>query len=533
MQRSSFHLALWGLLLPLVSAHGQQEQIEEKTTVLCDVADPENQCPGVDCFCAPDTIEITFDGASDSIFEYDSFVDGIGINATVVMDTKSEEIQGWSYGVLHDPGLIRVTRADIADTDAEATLDRGFNATTMENVQLCDSARPCANRTDGGGWISAVVLSLTKPVSLPLGRRSIARADYELLEDVGEAGTLLEFTDRLALRGAPPTGIGLTVNGRLRVWATAVEGWVKKKGEAIRVLCDVSDPQNQCPGTACLCTDDALEITFDGASDSIFEYGSFVDGIGIDATVVMDAKSEEIQGWSYGVRHDAGLVRVTRADIVGTDAEAVFDQGFEATSMKDIQLCDSVPACANRTDGAGWISAVVLNLRKPISLPLGRRSIARADYELIEDVGEAGTLLEFTDRLALRGAPHTGIALTVDGRTRYPTIGIDGLIRKSACPGLSDFRRGDVGASKAGQSLPADGEVNIGDALLILRQLFLDGELEFDCEKAADVNDSSEITISDAVALLGYLFLGYEEPAPPFGVPGPDPTPDALSCCRG
>ncbi|MBI4603836.1 MAG: hypothetical protein HY721_17920, partial [Planctomycetes bacterium] len=49
---------------------------------------------------------------------------------------------------------------------------------------------------------------------------------------------------------------------------------------------------------------------------------------------------------------------------------------------------------------------------------------------------------------------------------------------------------------------------------------------------AADADDDGRLTLSDAVATLGTLFLG-QPPLPPPGPggSGPDPTPDELGDC--
>jgi hypothetical protein len=56
----------------------------------------------------------------------------------------------------------------------------------------------------------------------------------------------------------------------------------------------------------------------------------------------------------------------------------------------------------------------------------------------------------------------------------------------------------------------ADGQQNISDAIRILGCLFLGEECPAtDC--VLDVNDDAEFNISDAISLLAYLFLGGEE----------------------
>jgi hypothetical protein len=88
---------------------------------------------------------------------------------------------------------------------------------------------------------------------------------------------------------------------------------------------------------------------------------------------------------------------------------------------------------------------------------------------------------------------------------------------------VTTFQRGDPNA---------DGRRDISDAIYVLGFLFL-GETGPGCEKSADSNDSGDLDLSDAIYLINYLFLGGTEPRPPFLECGGDPTPDALVCESG
>jgi len=81
------------------------------------------------------------------------------------------------------------------------------------------------------------------------------------------------------------------------------------------------------------------------------------------------------------------------------------------------------------------------------------------------------------------------------------------------------FLRGDVNN---------DGSHQIVDAILILGYLF--GSQALSCHDAADVNDNGSINLGDPVSLLNFLFGSGAQPAPPYPTPGPDPTPDGISC---
>ena len=87
-------------------------------------------------------------------------------------------------------------------------------------------------------------------------------------------------------------------------------------------------------------------------------------------------------------------------------------------------------------------------------------------------------------------------------------------------PAPTLFRRGDSND---------DGSSDLSDAIHILGHLFI-GTGAPTCMKAGDWNDDGTMDISDAIGLLGYLFLGSEPPKAPFGACGTDPTPDSLDC---
>ena len=86
---------------------------------------------------------------------------------------------------------------------------------------------------------------------------------------------------------------------------------------------------------------------------------------------------------------------------------------------------------------------------------------------------------------------------------------------------MSPFVRGDANQ---------DATVDISDASAILGFLFL-GTAAPGCVDAADTNDDGAVDISDASHLLSFLFLGgLTLPAPGPETCGLDPTDDALDC---
>jgi plastocyanin len=94
-------------------------------------------------------------------------------------------------------------------------------------------------------------------------------------------------------------------------------------------------------------------------------------------------------------------------------------------------------------------------------------------------------------------------------------LGMKGVVRVQR-----RFIRGDLGG---------DGTVDISDAILILGSLFL-GQEARPCPDAGDGNDDGTVDISDAVWVLAHLFLGGSEIPPPYPRSGPDRTEDGLEC---
>ncbi len=104
-------------------------------------------------------------------------------------------------------------------------------------------------------------------------------------------------------------------------------------------------------------------------------------------------------------------------------------------------------------------------------------------------------------------------------------LSFDPVVFAPRSTGVSDcsavFRRGDCND---------DGGVDLSDAVFVLGALFL-GRIEPPCDDSCDSNDDGAVNISDAIMTLGALFLG-QGPIPLPGVSscGVDPTVDALDC---
>ena len=97
-------------------------------------------------------------------------------------------------------------------------------------------------------------------------------------------------------------------------------------------------------------------------------------------------------------------------------------------------------------------------------------------------------------------------------------IGPPGL--RSEASGAVEFLRGDANA---------DGAADVSDAVSLLGALFL-GAADVPCEDGADADDNGLLEITDAVVLRGALFLGEGPLPPPYRSCGPGLTGDGLGC---
>ena len=115
------------------------------------------------------------------------------------------------------------------------------------------------------------------------------------------------------------------------------------------------------------------------------------------------------------------------------------------------------------------------------------------------------------------------------GRDNDPTSPVgasdhDGLVifiqAGNAGGGSTRFIRGDF---------DTDGALSITDAIALLNFLFL-GTANSSCSQAGDANRDGNVDITDGISLLGFLFLGREAPLAPYPDCGIDPVvSDCLS----
>jgi hypothetical protein len=93
-----------------------------------------------------------------------------------------------------------------------------------------------------------------------------------------------------------------------------------------------------------------------------------------------------------------------------------------------------------------------------------------------------------------------------------------------------DIEAGSGGPQFVRGDANADAKIDLSDAVAVLNYLFVGGPAP-PCFKAGDVDDNGVLELTDAVRGLNYLFTGGPAPNSPFPSCGLDPTmDDSLTC---
>ena len=216
--------------------------------------------------------------------------------------------------------------------------------------------------------------------------------------------------------------------------------------------------------------------------------------------------AEAVVGFSGGIAHDPAVVTL----------DAV-SPGSALPPGAGVFFVNQAPA-----GGTGVTFGVVLDedLVPPFTtLPAGQvHELAVLHYTVLATAPPGTSPLVWTDLL---GDPPVETVVAIEDATGSPSedtlVTVDGLVTVT----LSTFLRGDA---------TDDGSVNLIDVLRTLELIFLPlGGVE--CFDVLDANDNGVLGVSDALYLLGYLFLGtVPPPAVPFEECGVDPTADDLPC---
>lgn len=180
-------------------------------------------------------------------------------------------------------------------------------------------------------------------------------------------------------------------------------------------------------------------------------------------TVIKARSTANLYGFSFGVSHDAGLLRIVEVSVAEELRQALgnADPEFFVANL-------------NPGNGSGFTVASYRAANGVVSDETTNLSIV-------------GTL----------GRPAVPILYEI-GKEAVPTVRGCAIVI-SDDPIEVEFIRGDINA---------DGKYNLSDAVTLLRYLFSGYNLPYDCLDVADCNGDRKVDSADPIFLLGYLFSG-------------------------
>ncbi len=280
----------------------------------------------------------------------------------------------------------------------------------------------------------------------------------------------------------------------------------------------------------------ALSLAVTGEGDGLPRSWPLEHREAADAVLALDSRTAGLAFWILSPEATAGL------ETGSFDAGAILDTTASASGWKG--RVESEPA-----------SLVVEDEPSPPSIELQvERHLAFARWRFMTG-NRAAAFAEIDGALA-KAPSHLGalglraVLLDIDGRkeealaayeeavarhlearpgAQEPPVSLllqlnelqIEILTKTEVPPKTAFLRGDANGDRA---------ADVSDAVAILGYLFLGGEIQGGCIKSADSDDSGVVDITDGVHLLGFLFLGGNEPPPPAASCGEDPTADGLAC---
>lgn len=230
---------------------------------------------------------------------------------------------------------------------------------------------------------------------------------------------------------------------------------------------------------------------------------------------VLATHIKPIQGFSFGTFWPCRVAQMADIHIKDTITERIGAE-FIHREIHNGAAGDDAHNC-------GWATfAVILDWESPFegqTIPPGNdQHIATLVYDIGFPQGSVPRSMSVPFAAGL-GKPPVSLVYAVEGRDVVPAAR-SGIIQLTWPP---TFIRGDVND---------DTNMSISDPIYLLSFLFDKGE-EPPCMDAADGNDDGRLDLSDAVTILDYLFNNGEIPPPsPPGPAGYDPTPDSLGCER-
>ena len=384
------------------------------------------------------------------------------------------QVQGYSFGVSHDPSLLSLSAATVTTTSST-----GLEPDFIDVGVFSD------------GFTVGVVFSFVGNWTLTYGTQAeLAQGDYQLV-----AGPL---------SGAdPPTAASISKSDSLGnpavVSVVVVDGGsIPVNGVSAEISLIPFTPEFQ------MSLDAPATIYYPEASPASETFSAVVN---LQEVLLPGGggtgEYSAVQGGSFAVGHDSSLLEATAVNTI------VASTGGLAPDFAEVNLYP---------DGAtqGLVFSFVGDWTLTFETPSPLSSI---DYQLLPGV-LAGNVTPTVATLAFSnslGVPAVDNVVVVDGASVAATL-LDATLELVPFTG-SRFIRGDS---------TQDGNLNLADGIGVFAYLFQGAANT--CLKAMDMDQSNHVSISDGVQVLCSLFCaGSPAPAGPFPDCGVD-LESTLTC---
>ncbi|MBN1418557.1 MAG: hypothetical protein JXP34_07245 [Planctomycetes bacterium] len=240
-------------------------------------------------------------------------------------------------------------------------------------------------------------------------------------------------------------------------------------------------------------------------------WGAFVPGGGLYIRVRETGEGKDLNGDGDAVDTVACFYDLATGRTTNTALAADFDLPYGIISPDRVMFAGLEASQGQDLNGDGDAEDYVLHIHDLVTGTTANLGLCAGGGTSM-DVSEDWLLLRIYER-------DEGRDLNRDGDLEDSVLHLVDLTK------LDDLRphfvRGEAGG---------DGALDLGDGIVILSWLFVDGPAPM-CLDAADVDDNGRIDISDAVRVFRLLFVPEEPMPPPPGLScGPDETEDALDC---
>ncbi len=470
------------------------------------VENPECNTDPTKCKCVDDKMGILFD--DNGTAELTNVIVDQEFTIGVYVDVKNEGIQGWTFGIAHDPTYLDVLTVDIKgliENIIQIIVDDQGNvidkvATTFDDLgenigfkiqREADAKTP--------GFIEAIILAPLGSdlrLELPVGDGyRVVNTKYKVLAVPPEEGTKLEFVeDRLPPGGANPTAVNLTIESNSKK---------PKKVENALVKPLVIEP---CP-----------------EPDFAFYFGP--EATSATHTITGNTVAISLRNTEAGDGFNLGIKKV--------GANLTFDNDLGKPVVEDmlsfLKHITQVPPPPDievaGTQLIGNSAAGAVADENITSVEEGAALLAIDGDYLEAKIAADGKSVKVVYVAGWEGNPDNVIPAISD---TPPDCDEHEILIVTMGEGVPEvlFVRGDANG---------DRRTTITDGVLIAQNIFASRLIFFDCQDMLDVNDDGILNTADPVHLLRYAFLDGAPPEQPFpncGVDSATPEPGAGLDCK-